>query len=314
MNKTRAPKNRGKSGSTSDKEKHDAAVKDLNDIFEFTSFFGPSFTMPVLIVVFLIVLWFASLLFTTPTTRLRGLTVDENGQPVPSTFIVFKDNKKIAIRQSGTDVKTDEMCFPPRDYNYELTVPGDIIEPPQGRCRAVMVDDLKPGGAPWLAETTDGHLIVVQNLGSDPPSSYFEPSAGEATEPTGAKSLIQSSPFVRWSVILIVFFSLGLVFIRPRWQTITNLAARWLDTSRKGRALHKSSGTMRHNLNAHFNAGELHDLCFDLNIDYDSLPGEGKSDKARELVAHCRRHGRTQELVMQCSKLRPKVNWKDTIE
>ena len=31
---------------------------------------------------------------------------------------------------------------------------------------------------------------------------------------------------------------------------------------------------------------ELRDLCFDLGVDYESLRGEGKAAKVRELIAH----------------------------
>jgi hypothetical protein len=46
---------------------------------------------------------------------------------------------------------------------------------------------------------------------------------------------------------------------------------------------------------------ELHDLCFYLTIDYESLPGQGRDAKARELVDYCERHDLTQQLL---SKLR----------
>ncbi len=45
-----------------------------------------------------------------------------------------------------------------------------------------------------------------------------------------------------------------------------------------------------------FNDGELRDLCFELHIDYESLPGEGKAAKARELVSFCERRDRLPEL------------------
>lgn len=45
-----------------------------------------------------------------------------------------------------------------------------------------------------------------------------------------------------------------------------------------------------------FNDQELRDLCFELAIDYESLGGEGKAAKARELVAHCERRERLKEL------------------
>jgi hypothetical protein len=67
--------------------------------------------------------------------------------------------------------------------------------------------------------------------------------------------------------------------------------------------------TLRQRLSAHFDEGELRTLCFDLGIAYDDLPGEGKADKARELVAYLERHGRIPELVAIGRRLRPDVPW-----
>jgi tetratricopeptide (TPR) repeat protein len=61
---------------------------------------------------------------------------------------------------------------------------------------------------------------------------------------------------------------------------------------------------LRQTLTGLFDDGELRTLCFDLGIDYQSLPGEGKADKARELVAYCDRHGRIAELEDQVRQLR----------
>jgi hypothetical protein len=62
---------------------------------------------------------------------------------------------------------------------------------------------------------------------------------------------------------------------------------------------------LRQRLSTYFSESELRDLCFDLSVDYESLPGEGNSDKARELVAHLVRRGRTLELLEACHRLRP---------
>jgi hypothetical protein len=56
-----------------------------------------------------------------------------------------------------------------------------------------------------------------------------------------------------------------------------------------------------------FNASELRDLCFDLEVDYDGLSGQGKGDKAREFVAFLERRGRIHELEIKCRELRPSV-------
>ena len=60
---------------------------------------------------------------------------------------------------------------------------------------------------------------------------------------------------------------------------------------------------LRQILAGKFDREEIQDLCFDLDIDFDALRGEGK--KARELVAYCRRHGRLEELAARIAKLRP---------
>ena len=63
--------------------------------------------------------------------------------------------------------------------------------------------------------------------------------------------------------------------------------------------------TLRDILVTYFSDSELRDLCLDLGIDYESLPGEGKAAKARELVAYCQRHGRLTELETTCRRSRP---------
>ncbi len=62
-------------------------------------------------------------------------------------------------------------------------------------------------------------------------------------------------------------------------------------------------------LNDHFSLGELADLCFDLGIDCDDLPGHTRSDKARELVEYSVRHGFLAELLTACQERRPRAPW-----
>jgi hypothetical protein len=70
---------------------------------------------------------------------------------------------------------------------------------------------------------------------------------------------------------------------------------------------------LRQNLVDSFSDTELHDLCFDMGIDYEDLPGEGRAAKARELVAYMDRRGRIAELAQKGSELRPNVEWWTTI-
>jgi len=72
-----------------------------------------------------------------------------------------------------------------------------------------------------------------------------------------------------------------------------------------------SRAQLRQNLDEYFNETELRNLCFDMGIDYEGLSSGGKADKARELIAHCGRHGRVDELERRCRELRPSVPWTD---
>jgi len=68
---------------------------------------------------------------------------------------------------------------------------------------------------------------------------------------------------------------------------------------------------LRHELIRCFDENELRDLCFDLGVDYESLPGEGKRAKVRELIVYLERRGRLPELVKMGRELRPDVSWED---
>jgi hypothetical protein len=65
---------------------------------------------------------------------------------------------------------------------------------------------------------------------------------------------------------------------------------------------------LRENLVRYFDEEELRTLCYDLGVDYDSLRGEGKAARARELVAYLERHSRIPEFVRLVRKLRPQVS------
>ncbi len=71
---------------------------------------------------------------------------------------------------------------------------------------------------------------------------------------------------------------------------------------------------LRRILARYFNAGELRTLCFDLGIDYDDLPGEGKTDKARGLVSYLERRDRIPELIKLGKQVRPNAPWDEVSE
>jgi hypothetical protein len=62
-------------------------------------------------------------------------------------------------------------------------------------------------------------------------------------------------------------------------------------------------------INQVFSLDEIETLCFTMGIDFDSLGGEGRGAKIRELIEFCRRRGRDEELVARVRAERPQVAW-----
>jgi hypothetical protein len=60
---------------------------------------------------------------------------------------------------------------------------------------------------------------------------------------------------------------------------------------------------------AAFNDNDVRDLCFDLNIPYEDLGGEGRTAKARGLIAYCQSRNLLNALVARCRELRPNTEW-----
>ena len=60
-----------------------------------------------------------------------------------------------------------------------------------------------------------------------------------------------------------------------------------------------------------FGESDLRTLCFRLRVDYESLPDEGKANKARELIILAERQGRLAELLQIGQDLRPHSVWAD---
>ena len=69
---------------------------------------------------------------------------------------------------------------------------------------------------------------------------------------------------------------------------------------------------LRQTLDTRFSDSELRTLCFDLNVDYDTLPGTGKADKAREIVDYFNRRNRIPELVAAVKEQRSDISLDDT--
>jgi len=68
---------------------------------------------------------------------------------------------------------------------------------------------------------------------------------------------------------------------------------------------------LREKLIRHFDKEDLRTLCSNIGVDYDDLPGEGKTAKARELIAYLDRRGRIPALIEMCTSLRLHVSWEE---
>ena len=78
---------------------------------------------------------------------------------------------------------------------------------------------------------------------------------------------------------------------------------------------HNNPGKLLQMFSEHFNEDELAELCFDVGIDYEDLPGRGRAH-VRELVAYIERRKRSLKsraqistLIAACHELRPDVDW-----
>lgn len=66
-----------------------------------------------------------------------------------------------------------------------------------------------------------------------------------------------------------------------------------------------SRASLRQDFQDHFSETDLQELCFDHDIDYESLPGSNKRAKVMELIMYFEKRGRLEELVGIYHSLRP---------
>jgi hypothetical protein len=66
---------------------------------------------------------------------------------------------------------------------------------------------------------------------------------------------------------------------------------------------------LRQGITQCFSISDISIMCADLDIDYESLGGEGKESKALELISYMNRRGRLTELTQYCVTSRPKHPW-----
>jgi hypothetical protein len=111
---------------------------------------------------------------------------------------------------------------------------------------------------------------------------------------------------------------LGLVrFIRDSLghaRYFSNLNATINSFSEVGVSGNRGLAGLRQKIEEHFNLDELANLVFELNINYENLPGETLQAKSRELVNYAQRHNILRRLVELCAALRSHVDWWQGLE
>lgn len=98
------------------------------------------------------------------------------------------------------------------------------------------------------------------------------------------------------------------------WVEIDYHKRRWAAVSgKKPDTGQLNSRVLLHDLIlAHFDMDELMQLCFDTGVMWDMLPGDDLGAKARALILKMERDGRTYQLIGECQKVRPDVDWPAT--
>ena len=71
----------------------------------------------------------------------------------------------------------------------------------------------------------------------------------------------------------------------------------------------KARATFHDQLAAMFNLDELREICFELGVRFEQLPGETLNVKALELYQFMERRGDLYRLAAICQEKRPEGNW-----
>ena len=73
----------------------------------------------------------------------------------------------------------------------------------------------------------------------------------------------------------------------------------------------KYLATLHKNIDKYFNFAEVRNLCFEMGVDYENIPGNMKSAFIRNLIVSLARKGQLQEMVDLLRMQRPHVPWEN---
>lgn len=71
----------------------------------------------------------------------------------------------------------------------------------------------------------------------------------------------------------------------------------------------RARATFHDQMASAFSLDELRQICFDLAVPFEEVPGERLSDRCRELYLLMERRGDLHRLVAVCQQERPDENW-----
>ena len=57
---------------------------------------------------------------------------------------------------------------------------------------------------------------------------------------------------------------------------------------------------------------DIQDICQDLHIIYENVPGDSLESKSRELISYCNRRSTLPDLIAACQQKRPDITWDAT--
>jgi len=107
----------------------------------------------------------------------------------------------------------------------------------------------------------------------------------------------------------------GLFFLEyTHPESLAERLSRWIEdqvkeAKRPGELEPKRVTRLLQILSERFDEGDLRTLCFHLKVDYDDLPAQGKTNKARELVQYLERRDRILDLLETGKQLRSDISW-----
>lgn len=71
----------------------------------------------------------------------------------------------------------------------------------------------------------------------------------------------------------------------------------------------KARATFHGQMEQLFSLDDIRQICFDLDVTFDALPGQALGEKCRELYLYIERRGDLHRLVDACQHERPAANW-----